>query len=148
MKSRAVRGISMQIMEIIRNAIYGKKKNMKDFELDATAAAAISSSELNYNLYECVSNGLTRFGPGVATSIFSNLGWMFNIKVDEIPQKPDVFETCLDYIFGSGSDYVKKEIADQLKAKFGFTEDYTNLKDYFDAAVTASKRVTPVISRQ
>lgn len=136
----------MQIMEIIRSAIYGKKRNLKDFELDATAAAAISSSELDSKLYECVSQGLTQLGSGIPSSVFSNLGWMFNIKVEEIPQKPEEFETCLDYIFGSGSDYVKKEIAHQLKVKFGFAEDFVSLKEYFDAAVSAYKRVTPVIS--
>lgn len=138
----------MQITEIIRNAIYGKKSDLKAFKLDATAAAAISSSELNSKLYECVSDGLTQIGRGMPNSVFSNLGWMFNVRVEEIPQKPEEFETCLDYIFGSGSDYVKEEIAHQLKVKFGFAEDFVSLKEYFDAAVSAYKRVTPVISRQ
>jgi hypothetical protein len=106
-----------------------------------------SISEFDSRLFECLNAGLDRFGPGVAQAIVSNLKWFFNIRVEEIPKKPEEFETCLDYIFGSGSAYVKREIANEIKAKFHLTDDYTNLKDYFDAASKTLERVATVLVR-
>jgi hypothetical protein len=95
-----------------------------------------SSIEFDSKMSECVSTVLGRFG--VPETLLNNMSWMYGLKNKEIPDKPELFEKCLDKIFGKGSFYLKKAITDQVKARFGLTEDnYSSLKELFEAAKQA-----------
>ena len=89
---------------------------------------------LDQKILECVMKGLAGYGDDVPKMVVYNLKWMSKIRREEIPDKAEEFEKCLDQIFDSGSAFIKKSIIEEIKAKFGLTHDYKSLKDAFESA--------------
>jgi len=58
---------------------------------------------------------------------------MTGIRNGDISQKPEELEKCLDQIFGSGGVFLKTAIIQEVKMKFGLTQDFTDLKECFEA---------------
>ena len=82
---------------------------------------------------DCVSTVLGRFG--VPETLLNNMTWMQGLKKRDIPQKPELFESCLDAIFGKASPYLKKAITLEVRTRFGVArKNISNQKDLFDAA--------------
>lgn len=111
---------------------------MTYIEMNRLAGETISFEEsgvygFDSKMSECVSTVLGRFG--VPEALLNNMSWMYGLKNREIPEKPELFENCLDKIFGKGSIYLKKAIVDQVRTKFGIPqEEFSSLKELFDAA--------------
>ena len=89
---------------------------------------------LDSGILECVMKGLAGYGDDVPKMVVYNLKWMSKIRRDEIPEKAEEFEKCLDLIFDSGSAFIKKSIIEEIKVKFGLTQDYKSMKDAFESA--------------
>ncbi|MGA2876351.1 MAG: hypothetical protein ABSE82_12530 [Nitrososphaerales archaeon] len=89
---------------------------------------------VDQEILQCVMKGLAGYGDDVPKMVVYNLKWMSKIRREEIPDKAEEFEKCLDEIFDSGSAFIKKSIIEEIKAKFGLTHDYKSLKDAFESA--------------
>jgi len=84
----------------------------------------------------CVQTSLALFGDSFPQLIMYNLKWLNGIRHDEIPHKPEEFEICLDQVFRAGSASIKRALIEEVKTKFGLTEDCASLKESFEAAAS------------
>ncbi|MGI0091941.1 MAG: hypothetical protein ACREBS_09545 [Nitrososphaerales archaeon] len=98
-------------------------------------------TDCDSEIMECIKKGLFRFGDSVPQVILYNLKWMSGLGQEDIPDKPEEFEKCLERIFGQGSSFVKKAMIDEINAKFGLTQDCKSLKEAFVTATRAFKRL-------
>jgi hypothetical protein len=89
---------------------------------------------LDHEILECVTKGLSAYGDSVPKMVMYNLKWMSKIHRDEIPHKAEEFEKCLDHIFDSGSAFIKNSIIEEIKVKFGLTQDCRSMKEAFGSA--------------
>jgi hypothetical protein len=92
---------------------------------------------------ECVRTGIALLGDSVSQVIEYNLKSTRGISQDEIPHKPQELEKCLDEIFGSGAAFLKRAIIQQVKTRFGLKEDYSHLRECFEAAASQLGHIAP-----
>ena len=59
------------------------------------------SHSIDQEILECVMKGLAGYGDDIPKMVVYNLKWMSRIRRDEIPDKAEEFEKCLDEIFDS-----------------------------------------------
>ena len=85
--------------------------------------------------------GLAEYGDDVPKMVVYNLKWISKIRSEEIPDKAEEFEKCLDRIFDSGSAFIKKSITEEIKVRFGLTQDYKSLKEAFESAALMLRKM-------
>ncbi len=119
------------------------KEPKENTEKEEANVVGYSQEGFELNIIECVGKGLSRFGAGVPRIVMGSLRWTDHIRNEEIPNKPDEFERGLDKIFRSGSASVKKAITDEIKCRFGLTQDYPTMKEFFAAAAKSPMQSMP-----
>jgi hypothetical protein len=80
----------------------------------------------NQALLEAIDEGLSSLGKLPREAILHNLEDHFKIKKEDIPLNLTKFDDLLEKIFGSGTQYLERTIAQRLCEKLGF--DFNNLE--------------------
>ena len=91
-------------------------------------------------LLEAVDEQLTSLGESSKQALYFHLERGFNIKKQEIPQKPEAFVDAMERIFGQGADYLEILIMKRLHSKIGLDVRLSAPNLTFIEYVAAAKR--------
>ncbi len=61
------------------------------------------------------------------------------LKTAEISTKPDELEECIDHMFDNASTILKTAIIDEVRERFGLTQQFVTMKEAFESARETGK---------
>lgn len=80
-----------------------------------------SAQTLDRALAEAIDESLMALGENIRRVIYYILENGYNLRRENIPKKPDIFDTGLRDILGQGALVVEVDVIKRLYAKLGFT---------------------------
>jgi hypothetical protein len=81
----------------------------------------------DYDLMDCIEEGLNKFGPGIKYTVMWRMVVMGDSPKDGILANPQGFINALQSIFGHSAKLIEQEVVDRIKAHVG--PEYTNIND-------------------
>lgn len=76
----------------------------------------------DYELMECIEEGLSIFGQSVCHTVYWRLAYLNNLPYDGILVNPEAFVEGLQSIFGSGARQIEGVIIGKIRERFGLIE--------------------------
>ena len=73
----------------------------------------------DYELMECIDDGLNLFGPNIRYTVYWRMTILNNMPRDGILVNPEAFIKGIESIFGSGAKQIEAAMVEKIKAKFG-----------------------------
>jgi hypothetical protein len=83
------------------------------------AAASCKETLDDYELMDCIENGLNRFGTGIKYAVMWRMVVLKESPKEGITAKPEVFHAALQSIFGTASERIEDAIIEEIRLRTG-----------------------------
>lgn len=80
----------------------------------------------DYDLMECIEEGLNKFGPGIKYTVMWRMVVLGDSPKEGILANPQAFVAALHSIFGRSAEMLEREVVSRIKARAD--EDYATIE--------------------
>ncbi len=92
----------------------------------------------DYDLMECIDEGLGKFGPGIKYAIMWRMIVLGDSPKEGILANPQAFVTALHSIFGRSAEMVEREVVGRIKARAD--KDYATIESLVELVQALRKQ--------
>jgi hypothetical protein len=93
-------------------------------------AVSLRAALDDYELMDCIENGLNRFGPGIKYAVMWRMVVLKESPKEGIPTRPEALHTALQSIFGQGSKRIEDAIIEEIRSRTG--DHFSEIDDFVD----------------
>lgn len=79
-----------------------------------------------YELIECIDDGLNLFGPSLRYTVYWRMFVLHNAPREGILVNPALFVEALHDVFGAGAEQIEIAIVNEMKERFGLQDSTSN----------------------